>query len=105
PEERQPEQAGECDLMENAEKDETAGHGKVGDQADQQRGARHYGEADGEGSPADRLAVGKIEADADQDEEAAGEGAGKQPPAAHAGRALVEIAEEFEVPGKMVDSH
>ena len=105
PQERQAEQARQRDLVQDAEEDEGAGHREIGDERDRQRCAGDHGEADEEAAPAYAAAMREEQADADQEQEARRDAARKELPAAMRGHAGVEIAEEFEVPGEVVDRH
>ena len=58
-----------------------------------------------EAGPADAVAMRQKQADAGQEQEARGDAAGVELPAADGRQARVDIAEEFEVPGEVIARH
>ena len=105
PQERQAEQAGQCDLVQDAEEDEAVRRGKPCGGRYRERRPGDHGETFPEAVPADLFAVSEEQADADQEQEGRGDAARVEFPPAEGGQARVGVAEEFEIPGEVVARH
>ena len=105
PEEGKAEQAGDSDVVKYAEEDEALGRRDAGGHGDGKRGAGDHRETPPIAPPPDAVGMGEKETDAGEEQEARSDRPGKELPAADRRQAGMGIAEEFEIPGKVVDRH
>src|SRR5690606_28178126 len=97
--------ASKCDVMENAEIDELIRRHQQGGHGDGNGRSKDKCEPADIGLGAEVVAIGKVQAEADDEEERYGDATGKGAPSAGDGGSWVDIAEKVQVPHEVVDRH